>query len=79
MIQTISAVYENGILRPDKPLTVSDGAKVNLIVLSSKEKKTEKTSAEILLELAALPIEGKNDPFSGSDHDKILYGEDGAR
>jgi len=79
MSQTISAIYENGVLRPDKPLTVSDGAKVDLIVLSPKGKKTEKTSAEILSELAALPIEGKTDPFSGSDHDKILYGEDGAR
>ena len=79
MSQTISAIYENGVLRPEKPLTVSEGAKVDLIVLSSKEKKQKKTSSEILSELAALPIEGKTDPFSGSDHDKVLYGEDGAR
>ena len=78
MSQTISAIYENGVLRPEKPLTVSEGAKVDLIVLSSKEKKQKKTSSEILSELAALPIEGKTDPFSGSDHDKVLYGEDGA-
>ncbi len=79
MSQTISAVYENGTLILDEPLTVLNGVKVEIIVLSPKEKKREKTSAEILTELAALPIEGKTDEFSGSDHDKILYGENGVR
>jgi len=77
MSQTISAVYENGTLILEKPLAVSEGVKLEIIVLSPK--KREKTSAEILSELAALPIEGKTDEFSGSDHDKILYGEDGVR
>ena len=76
MSQTISAVYENGTLILEKPLAVSEGVKVEIIVLSPKDKRQEKTSAEILSELAALPIEGKTDEFSGSDHDKILYGED---
>lgn len=31
--------------------------------------------AELLAEIAALPIEGKTDKFSGRDHDKILYGK----
>ncbi|MDQ3063754.1 MAG: antitoxin family protein [Acidobacteriota bacterium] len=79
MSQTISAVYENGTLILNEPLAVSDGVKVEVIVLLPKDKKQEKTPAEILSELAALPIEGKPDSFSGSDHDKILYGEDGAR
>lgn len=79
MSQTISAVYENGTLILEKPLAVSEGVKVEIIVLLPKDKKQEKTSAEILSELAALPMEGKTDEFSGSDHDKILYGEDGAR
>jgi len=25
--------------------------------------------------IAALPIEGRRDPFSGANHDKVLYGE----
>lgn len=79
MSQTISAVYENGTLILDEPLAVSNGVKVEVIVISPKEKRSEKTSAEILTELAALPIEGKTDKFSGRDHDKILYGENGAR
>ena len=75
MSQTISAVYENGTLILEKPLAVSEGVKVQVIILTPQEK----TSAEILAELAELPIEGKTDEFSGCDHDKILYGEDGAR
>ena len=79
MSQTISAVYENGTLILDEPLAVSEGVKVEIIILSPKNKQPKKTSAEILSELAELPIEGKTNLFSGSDHDEILYGENGAR
>lgn len=79
MSQTVSAVYENGTLILDEPLAVSEGVKIEVLVFLPKDKKQEKTPAEILSELAALPIEGKTDSFSGSDHDKTLYGEDGAR
>ena len=74
MSQTISAVYENGTLILDEPLAVSEGVKVEIIVLPPRDTKKEKSPAEILAELAALPIEGKTDEFSGRDHDKILYG-----
>ena len=74
MNQTISAVYENGTLILDEPLAVSEGVKVEIIVVT-KEKKRKRTPAEILAELAALPLEGKTDKFSNRDHDKILYGE----
>lgn len=79
MSQTISAIYENGVLRLEKPLAVSEGAKVEILIVISKDEKQLKTPAELLAELAALPIEGKTDKFSGRDHDKILYGEEGAR
>lgn len=79
MSQTISAVYKNGKLILDEPLAVSEGAKVEIIIVISKDEKQIKTPAEILAELAALPVEGKTDKFSGRNHDKILYGEEGAR
>ncbi len=78
MSQVISAVYENGKLILDEPLAVSEGVKVKIIILPLEERQ-EKTPAEILAELAALPLEGKTDKFSGRDHDKILYGDEGAR
>ena len=30
-------------------------------------------AAEILAEIAALPLEGSNDAFAGREHDSILY------
>lgn len=48
-------------------------------VSNSSHLSNNKTSAEFLAELAALPLEGKTDEFSGRDHDKILYGEDRTR
>ncbi len=79
MSQTISAIYENGTLILEKPLAVSEGSKVEIVIVVSENTKQKRTPAEILAELAALPLEGKTDKFSGRDHDKILYGEDRAR
>lgn len=33
-----------------------------------------KKFADALAEIAALPLEGKGDRFSGRDHDQVLYG-----
>jgi hypothetical protein len=41
---------------------------------SKKASEPQKTPAQILAEIAALTIEGKQDGFSGRDHDKVLYG-----
>jgi hypothetical protein len=30
---------------------------------------------EIMDRIAKLPIEGSGEPFSGRDHDKVLYGQ----
>jgi hypothetical protein len=35
--------------------------------------------ADALAAIAALPMEVDDQGFSGSDHDKVLYGEQGAR
>ncbi|MEP7039162.1 MAG: hypothetical protein ABI891_12575, partial [Acidobacteriota bacterium] len=36
----------------------------------------EKTPAELLAEIAALPMEGNGEKFSNRDHDRILYGKE---
>ena len=46
MSQTISAIYENGTLILDEPLAVSNGVKVEIIVVLPKNNLSEKTSAE---------------------------------
>lgn len=52
------------------------GTEADLRNNNSSQAKKQKTPAEILSEIAALPLEGKTDKFSGRDHDRILYGED---
>lgn len=69
----ITATYKNGTFVLDEPLKIKDGAKVELLVMEDKKKKG-KRAGKILARIAALPIEGKTDPFSGRDHDEVLYG-----
>ncbi len=75
MNQTVSAVYENGVLKLEEPLAVAEGAKVEIVVIASKPKSQKKTPAELLAQIAALPSEGNGEKFSGRNHDRILYGE----
>ncbi len=79
MSQTVSAIYENGVLILEKPLAVSEGVRVEIIVLSPNDKKQAKTPAELLAEIAALPMEGNGKTFSNRDHDRILYGKEGEK
>jgi len=44
--------------------------------LSSPSNADDRTPAEILAEIAALPIEGDRDRFSGEEHDRVLYREE---
>ncbi|MEB3229954.1 MAG: hypothetical protein VKJ64_03020 [Leptolyngbyaceae bacterium] len=39
------------------------------------QEPTQPASSQILEAIAALPIEGKTDHFSGQNHAQVLYGE----
>lgn len=73
MRKEIEAVYEHGVIRPLQPLELAEGIHLYVIVMTHEEVKTNVNAAEILAEIAALPLEGANDPFEGRDHDLILY------
>ena len=73
MTKEIEAIYEHGMIRPLQPLELPEGARLDVIVITHDEVETNGNAAEILAEIAALPIEGDNDSFSGRDHDSILY------
>jgi len=111
MAITCTAVYEQGVLRPQQPLNLQEGAVVEVVVVPKEAQEPlsgralceaimkiaalpsevsgddpdnavspgEKTIAEVLADIAAMPPEGPQDGFSGQDHDKVLYGEKGAR
>ena len=87
MTRTLDAIYENGALRLLEPLELAEGAQVKIALeingnqgISPRESgpKSPEEILAIFQEIAALPIEGKTDAFSGSDHDAVLYGKDGA-
>jgi predicted DNA-binding antitoxin AbrB/MazE fold protein len=69
----IEAIYEQGTLKLSQPITLAEGSKVQIIILSSESSAPEKTPLKILQEIAQLPLEGKTDAFSGQDHDQVLY------
>ena len=75
MTKQIEAVYENGVLRPVHPINLREGEHLQLIVVTPRDAPQNGNAAASLAEIAALPIEGDSDAFSGRDHDTILYPE----
>ena len=73
MTKEIEAVYEQGVIRPLQPLDLPEGARLDVIVITHEHTKTNGNTAEILAEIAALPLESGGDAFSGREHDSILY------
>ena len=79
MTTTVEAVYEQGVLRLIQPLTLAEGTHVEVIVITKEPAAEVRTPADILATIAAMPMEAGGKEFSGRDHDKILYSEEGAR
>lgn len=73
MIKKIRAIYERGIIRPIEPLELPEGSRLNAIVITHEDTSPKRNAAEMLAEIAALPLEGGSNPFSGREHDSILY------
>jgi len=73
MTKEIEAVYEQGMIRPLQPLELPEGARLDLIVITHEQPKANGNTAEIIAEIAALPLEGSSDAFPGREHDLILY------
>lgn len=79
MTRTVAAVYENGVLRPSEPLPLGEGEHVEVTVTTSGDAARHAELVKALQEIAALPMEGPDDGFSGADHDKVLYGDASGR
>jgi predicted DNA-binding antitoxin AbrB/MazE fold protein len=82
MSQEFDAIYENGVLRPLKPVEFREHEVVTVCVTSGvSETSPQETAAkqrEILSAFAnkmeALIDEPINDGLTNRDHDRILYG-----
>jgi predicted DNA-binding antitoxin AbrB/MazE fold protein len=79
MTTTVEAIYEQGVLRLIQPLSLAEGTRVDIIVMTREPTAEGRTPADILAAIAALPLKVGSEEFSGQDHDKILYGDKGAR
>lgn len=75
MSKQIQAVYERGVIRPLEPVALTEGEELDVVLLPRQQHK-QKNPAQVLAEIASLPVEGKQDSFSGADHDRVLYVED---
>jgi predicted DNA-binding antitoxin AbrB/MazE fold protein len=73
MTKEIEAIYEQGVIRPLQPLELPEGARLDLIVITHEQPKTNGNTAKVVAEIAALPLESSSDDFAGLDHDSILY------
>jgi len=79
MTTTVEAIYERGVLRLIQPLSLAEGTRVDVIVITQEPTVEGRMPADILATIAALPMEDGSEEFPGRDHDKILYGHKGAR
>lgn len=73
MTKKIQAVYEHGLIRPLERLELSEGARIDLIVITHEQPKANGSIEKVIAEIAALPLEGTSDAFAGREHDSILY------
>jgi predicted DNA-binding antitoxin AbrB/MazE fold protein len=73
MTKQVEAVYEQGRLRPLEPLELPEGARLRVVLLTEDDADGQKSPADVLSEIAALPLEGATEPFSGREHDSVLY------
>jgi predicted DNA-binding antitoxin AbrB/MazE fold protein len=72
-----NAIYENGVFKPIQPVSLPEGARVELTIVPYPMARDGKSPAEILERIANLPgneEEDQGDNFSGEDHDEVLYG-----
>jgi predicted DNA-binding antitoxin AbrB/MazE fold protein len=69
----VGAVYEHGIIRPLQPLQLAEGTRLALILVTHEQHRGSRNAAEILAEIAALPVEAPNEFFAGREHDLSLY------
>ena len=73
MTKEIEAVYERGVIRPVEPLELPEGTRLDVTINIHENHRPNGNAAQFLAEIAALPLEGASDSFSGREHDSILY------
>jgi predicted DNA-binding antitoxin AbrB/MazE fold protein len=85
MTPTLEAVYESGIFRPLEPVELPEGEHVWIVKKQGDVQpvvsltKEAQSPADIVAEISALAVRHGTEETSSRDHDKVLYGPEGAR
>ncbi len=79
MTVAVEAIYENGVLRPEKPLGFKEHAKVRVIIEDESEAQAteddDPTGWKTARELIGCIKEGLIADDVSENHDKYLYGD----
>ncbi len=78
MTNRIMAIFEKGVFRPVEPVNLNEGTTVEIVESASPALKPPGPLVEAIERIAAMPLQGPKDGFSGADHESVLYGEAGA-
>lgn len=73
MTFTSPAIYQQGMLQLMQPIDLPEGTSVKVIITVDDSTQESENLADVLAQIAALPLEGDRENFSGRDHDRILY------
>ncbi len=85
----VEVIYENGILRPLRPLDLAEGTRLEVTIVEitdaplpeQEEAQVDEAAYESFLNkmesIAALPLQSLPQPHTARDHDAILYPKQG--
>jgi predicted DNA-binding antitoxin AbrB/MazE fold protein len=76
MTVAVEAIYENGVLRPEKPLGFKEHARVRVIIEDESEARTsEEGGSDLGAWRNLIGIIKDAPPDVSENHDKYLYGD----
>ena len=62
-MKTITAIYEQGVLRLTQPIELPEGTEVQVVIITNNANAPKGNAASILAAIAALPEEPINSKF----------------
>jgi len=71
MTETIPAIFEKGVIRPLRAVSLNEGDEIEVLLL--EHRPDPRQAYRVLQSIAGLQDDAPVDDFSGADHDSILY------
>ncbi len=68
----IQVIFENGVLRPVEPVSLPEGARVEVLIITSIPTSDDKTLTEVLDRIAALPSESEANALISEEYERLV-------